>query len=79
MPVLKILLLLTVTIGLPYFLLSATAPLIQYWFVCNFPARSPYRLYALSNFGSLLALLSYPIVIETKLTLSQQVSMWGWV
>ena len=59
-PTWQILLLLTVTIGLPYFVLSATGPLMQQWFSVTHPGVSPYRLYALSNIGSLLALLSYP-------------------
>jgi hypothetical protein len=77
-PVLKILLLLLVNIGMPYLLLSATAPLVQHWFVRSFPGRSPYRLYALSNFASLLALLSYPFLVEPRLTLARQVAAWGW-
>src|SRR3954464_13267340 len=59
-PVWHILLLLAGTIGLPYFVLSATGPLMQRWFNQTNPGVSPYRLYALSNVGSLLALLSYP-------------------
>src|SRR6185503_832306 len=55
-PTARILLLLAVTVGGPYFLLSATAPLLQKWLSSE---RSPWRLYALSNFGSFLALLSY--------------------
>jgi hypothetical protein len=77
-PVLKILLLLLANIGVPYLLLSATAPLVQHWFVRSFPGRSPYRLYALSNFASLLALLSYPFLVEPRLTLARQVTWWGW-
>src|SRR5262249_47916563 len=59
-PLLRILGLLTVTIGLPYFLLSTTGPLVQAWFVRHHKATgsTPYRLYALSNLGSMLALLS---------------------
>ena len=59
-PTLQILLLLTATVGLPFFVLSSTGPLVQSWFSRSCPGRSPYRLYALSNFGSLLALVSYP-------------------
>ena len=73
-----ILLLLLTNIGVPYLLLSATAPLVQYWFSRSFPGRSPYRLYALSNFGSLLALVSYPFMVEPGLTLKRQVAAWGW-
>ncbi|KAA0891325.1 fused MFS/spermidine synthase [Oryzomonas rubra] len=77
-PALKILLLLLANVGAPYLLLSATAPLVQHWFIRSFPGRSPYRLYALSNLGSLLALLSYPFLVEPNLTLAHQVSVWGW-
>jgi hypothetical protein len=77
-PIANILLLLLANIGVPYLLLSATAPLVQHWFARSFPGRSPYRLYALSNIGSLLALISYPFLVEPNLTLSRQVTMWGW-
>ncbi len=77
-PVLTILLLLMGNIGVPYLLLSATAPLVQHWFIRSFPGRSPYRLYALSNLGSLLALVSYPFVVEPNLALNRQISAWGW-
>jgi hypothetical protein len=56
-PAALILGLLTVTLGLPYFLLSTTSPLLQAWFARRYPGRSPYRLFALSNLASLLALL----------------------
>jgi len=55
---------LTLTIGLPYFLLSTTSPLVQAWFARRFPAASPYRLFALSNLASMLALLGYPFLLE---------------
>ena len=77
-PALKILLLLLANVGLPYLVLSATAPLLQHWFVRSFPGRSPYRLYALSNLGSLLALLSYPFLVEPNLILNRQVAVWSW-
>lgn len=76
-PVVRILLLLTTTIGLPYFVLSATGPLIQRWFSLTFPGRSPYRLYALSNAGSLLALLSYPLFFEPVFNRKTQAWMWS--
>jgi hypothetical protein len=75
-PTRRILLLLTATLGLPYLLLSATGPLLQRWFTLTYPGRSPYRLYALSNVGSLLALLGYPFLIEPVLSRTQQA--WGW-
>lgn len=77
MPAARILGLLAVTVGLPYFLLSTTAPLIQAWFARSFPDRSPYRLYALSNLGSMLALLTYPSLVEPALTLKQQGWCWS--
>ena len=76
-PTLSILLLLAATIGLPYTLLSATSPLLQAWYVRAHHGALPYRLFALSNFGSFLALLSYPFVIEPRLTLSRQAVIWS--
>jgi hypothetical protein len=73
----RILLLLTVTVGGPYLLLSATAPLVQRWFTLDNPEKSPWRLYALSNFGSFLALLSYPFLFEPLLRLRTQGAMWS--
>jgi len=73
----RILLLLLVNVGVPYFLLSATSPLIQKWFAFSFPRRSPYRLYALSNAGSLLALLTYPFLFEPSLTVEKQTAAWS--
>jgi hypothetical protein len=74
-PLLRILILLTVTVGGPYFLLSSTAPLLQRWFTLGERKKSPWRLYALSNFGSFLALLGYPFVFEPFLRLRTQ----GWI
>jgi len=76
-PLLRILILLTVTVGGPYILLSATAPLLQRWFTLGESGRSPWRLYALSNFGSFLALLSYPFAIEPFLRLRTQAWIWS--
>ena len=75
-PTLRVLLVLAVTVGAPYTLLSATAPLVQRWFTHDHPGVSPYRLYSLSNIGSLLALLTYPIVFERFLGL--RVQAWAW-
>jgi SAM-dependent methyltransferase len=75
-PAWRILGLLGVTIGLPYFLLSTTGPLVQAWFARTFPAGTVYRLFALSNFGSLLALVSYPFAFEPWITTAAQ--SWGW-
>jgi len=75
-PLTRILLMLLATVGLPYFALSATGPLVQAWFWRVFPGRSPYPLYALSNGGSLLALLSYPLLVEPFLGGRQQAAVW---
>ncbi len=77
-PTLQILALLAVSIGLPYFVLSTTGPLLQQWFSRAQPGRSPYRLYALSNVGSLLALVSYPFFFETHFTRKIQAGLWAW-
>ena len=76
-PSLLILGLLTAAIGLPYFLLSTTSPLVQAWFWQSFRHAVPYRLFALSNFASLLALLSYPVLIEPFLPLAAQSWLWS--
>jgi len=76
-PTWRILALLAITVGGPYIVLSSTAPLIQAWFARRHVDRSPYRLYSLSNLGALLALLSYPILIEPQLTLLQQSWLWS--
>jgi spermidine synthase len=75
-PVWGIILLLLANIGLPYVVLSATAPLLQSWMGVTHPGRSPWWLYALSNAGSLLALLGYPFVIEV--TSTRRVQTLGW-
>ena len=77
-PITHILLLLGATIGLPYFVVSTTGPLMQSWFSRLHPDKSPYRLYALSNIGSLLALLAYPFFIEPELPRKFQAHAWGW-
>jgi tetratricopeptide (TPR) repeat protein len=77
-PTFHILTLLALCVGLPYFVLSGTAPLLQHWFSRTHPGVSPFRLYALSNVGSLLALLSYPAFFEAVLTRSAQARVWGW-
>jgi len=72
-----ILLLLLACLGLPYLVLSATGPLLQAWFSKANPGVSPYRLYALSNIGSLLALLVYPFVLEPQLARQAQANWWS--
>lgn len=77
-PTWHILALLGVSLGLPYLVLSATGPLMQEWFRRLTPGVSPYRLYALSNVGSLLALISYPFYFETNFTRQAQAQLWSW-
>ncbi len=76
-PTFQILLLLTATIGLPYFLLSATSPLLQAWYVRRSGSGMPYRLFALSNFGSMLALVSFPFLVEPQLSSRHQAYTWS--
>ena len=76
-PIPSILLLLAATIGLPYFLLSTTTPLLQAWYWRRFEAAVPYRLFALSNFASLIALLGFPVLFEPLLTLPQLGWLWS--
>lgn len=75
-PSLQIFVILATSVAFPYFLVSTTAPLIQSWFSRCYPGRSPYRLYALSNAGSLLALLTFPFLIEPQLNSWQQGQAW---
>jgi len=77
-PTWHILTLLTTNIGLPYFVLASTGPLLQQWFARIYPATSPYRLYALSNVGSLMALLSYPFFFESRYSRKTQAIAWQW-
>ena len=77
-PTLQILILLLANLGLPYLVLSATGPLIQEWARRTHPAASPYRLYALSNLGSLLALGSYPFFFEWMFSRREQAILWSW-
>ncbi|HSA89917.1 MAG TPA: fused MFS/spermidine synthase [Burkholderiales bacterium] len=78
-PVLWILLLLGAAVGLPYFLLAANSPLLQAWFARARPGENPYRLFAVSNFGSLVALLGYPLLLEPRLGGAGQVTLWSWL
>lgn len=77
LPTLRVILLLLTSVGLPYFVLTSTSPLLQAWFVRIFPTLSPYPLYALSNLGSLFALLSYPILFEPYFGLGEQNRYWS--
>jgi hypothetical protein len=76
-PVARIFILLVVSIGLPFFVLSTTGPLLQAWFARSHEGASPYRLYALSNVGSLLALVTHPFVVEPALSLKAQAIVWS--
>ena len=76
-PTWRILGLLAFTVGMPYFILSSTGPLVQAWFARAYPAASPYRLYALSNVGSLAALISYPFLFEPIYGVGQQAHLWS--
>lgn len=75
-PSLTILVTLGASVGLPYFLLAATSPLLQAWITQLRPGAIPYRLFALSNFASLLALLTYPVAVEPFVALRLQ--SWAW-
>lgn len=76
-PALSILAVLLLSVGLPYFLLSSTSPLLQSWFANSTAAGFPYRFFALSNAASLLALLAYPFAIEPLLTQHSQLLWWS--
>src|SRR5262245_19744662 len=79
-PIPWLLALLAVAVGLPFFAVSATSPVLQAWFAAtNHPAaHNPYMLYAASNVGSMLALLAYPLVVERILPLGAQSRLWAW-
>ncbi|NBX54972.1 MAG: hypothetical protein EBQ82_02595 [Betaproteobacteria bacterium] len=76
-PTVLILLLLFATIGLPYLVLSTTGPMVQAWFSRERTHVVPYRLFALSNLGSMLALLGYPLVLESSLPTRWQSWVWS--
>ena len=78
-PISRILMLLVATVGLPYLLISSTSPLVQAWFSRARPGANPYRLFAVSNFASLLALIGYPLLVEPYLSNGQQVGGWSWM
>ncbi len=73
----RIMLLTISSVGLPYFILSSTGPLVQGWFSRTHEHHSPYRLYALSNIGSLLALVSYPFIVEPSFATTTQSTLWS--
>jgi SAM-dependent methyltransferase len=76
-PAAHILVVLSASIGLPFILLCATSPLIQAWHARSAAGSEPYYLFALSNFASLLALLSFPFLIEPRLSSHQQSLFWS--
>jgi hypothetical protein len=75
-PALRIPLILALGIGLPYLALSTTSPLVQVWYA-RIQGKAPYRLYALSNLASLIALISYPTLVEPALTSRDQLLIWS--
>ena len=77
-PTASILEVLAVHVGIPFFVLSTTGPLVLSWSARAFPERSPYRLYALSNAGSLAALITYPFLVEPHWGLRAQSWFWSW-
>jgi hypothetical protein len=76
-PALRILALLSATVGAPYFILASTSPLLQAWCARRRPGGAPYRLFALSNGASLLALLGYPLLVEPNLPTHTQALAWS--
>lgn len=76
-PSLRILALLAITVGAPYFLLASTSPLLQSWYARTHKHGFPYRLFALSNLCSMLALLSYPLLIEPNIATRAQGYVWS--
>ena len=77
LPLTNVLMLLASSIGLPYFILSSTGPIAQHWFSLANHHQSPYKLYSLSNVASLVALLSFPFLIEPFFTSAQQSLYWS--
>ena len=76
-PMRHLFLVLLTSIGLPFVVLSSTSPLLQAWAAKRYPDKTPYSLYSLSNFGSLLALLSYPVFVERFFPLTVQAWIWS--
>jgi len=78
-PLVQILIVLGISVGLPFFLLSSTSILIQSWFSRMNKTKSPYSFYTVSNAASFLALLSYPVFFEPVLSMDQQAVTWFWI
>jgi SAM-dependent methyltransferase len=79
-PIPWLLALLAFSVGLPFWVVSASGPMLQAWFANtgHRSAHDPYFLYAASNAGSMLALLGYPVLVEPRLSLAQQSQVWTW-
>ncbi|MGH7282844.1 MAG: fused MFS/spermidine synthase [Polyangiaceae bacterium] len=77
-PAPHVLLLLMKTVGIPFFVLSSSAPILKHWFSKSAKENDPYYLYIASNLGSVLALAAYPIAIEPHLGLAAQSGAWRW-
>lgn len=77
-PIVGILAALGRSIGIPYFVLATTTPLIQAWYARVHDKALPYRLFALSNLASILGLLAYPLLVEPYLALRHQFQVWSW-
>ncbi|MBD3349622.1 MAG: ferrichrome ABC transporter permease [Candidatus Eisenbacteria bacterium] len=77
-PLFRIIAMLLASVGLPFFALSASGPLLQSWYTRLQTRRTPYPLYAVSNAGSLLALISYPLLVERQLAVPAQARVWSW-
>jgi hypothetical protein len=76
-PILHILVILLASAGVPYFVLATTGPLLQAWFGHLRKGQPPYKLYALSNAGSIGGIISYPVAVEPWLALKTQASLWA--
>jgi hypothetical protein len=76
-PAVAVLAILAIWVGGPYLVLSSTGPLVQAWYTREFPGRTPYRMYAISNLGSMLGLLAYPLFIEPLIGTTQQLRFWS--
>ncbi|WP_299067808.1 spermidine synthase [Accumulibacter sp.] len=76
-PTWGVLVVLAAAVGMPYLLLSTTGPLMQAWYARSFATVMPYRLYALSNLASMLALLSYPVLVEPYFPVRDQALGWS--
>jgi hypothetical protein len=76
-PIVRILVMLLANVALPFMVLASTGPLVQAWFARCYPLSSPYPLYAVSNVGSLLALLAYPMWLEPRFPLWETGTIWS--